>query len=133
MFNLKTINKSLTLFIGSQGVTCKKGLGNIVKNNAVTNEKKELAVDTLIEVVKFNFETNKVRIKCIKDINTFMVEVNYDYLLNNCVFEHKELTQPIEAVFAKYYLQNVITKETVLFILMTVLIFLCGLILGRII
>lgn len=132
LLRLGICSKSLALFIGSQGITISKGLGNLVKDDIVTNEKKEIDINTLVEVVKFNFLTQKVRIKCIKDIHLYYVEVNFKYLLDKCVFEEKQLQKPIEAIYAKYYIQNVLDKDTAMFILVMVLTYVCGMFIGKI-
>lgn len=133
LYKLNTVNKQVVLTIGTQGIALKKHLGNIVKNGIVYNEKKEIDRNTLIEVTAFNFETNKVRIMCTKNLDSYEVEVGYKYILDDCVLDNKEFKTPVNAVFAKYYIQNVIDRETALFVLVMALTYACGLILGKVI
>ena len=132
LFNLKTTNKHLVLMTGVHGVALNKGLGNIVKNNVVSNEKREIDRNTLIKIIAFNFQTNKVRIECTKDLNNYQVEVGFKYILDKCVLEQVEALKPVDAVFVKYYIQNVLDKETALFILVMILTYICGLFIGKV-
>lgn len=132
LYKLGVTSKSLALFVGSQGITTSKCLGNLVVNDVVTDEKKEVDVNTLVEITKFNFNTNKVRIKCIKDLHSYVVEVGFKFLLDHCTFEDKLLTEPINAVFAKYYIQNVLDKETAIFVIVMVMTYICGMFIGKV-
>lgn len=133
LYRLNTVNKQAVLAVGVKGVTLKKYLGNIVKNGITCNETKEIDRNTLIEIIAFNFNTNKVRLKCIKNLNSYEVEVGYKYLLDDCVLDNKDFVKPIDVVLAKYYIQNVVDKETAIFILVMVMTYIFGMLIGKII
>lgn len=132
MFNLNTTTRKLMLFIGSQGTVVKKGLGYIVKNNIVTTDKIELDPETLIEITYFNFSTNKIRLKCIKGVRTYVAEVDYSFIGESCNFEHKDVTNPVECIISNHHIHNIINKDTAIFIILFILTFICGLVLGKV-
>lgn len=132
LFKLNTINKHLTLTVGSHGVALNKGLGNLVEKNITTNTKKEIDKNTVIKVIAFNFQTNKVRLECVKNLDHYQIEVGYKFILDNCIFDQKEILKPVDTLFIKYYIQNVLDKETALFVLVMTLTYICGLFIGKV-
>lgn len=125
MFNL--IDKQQrTLFVGSQGITLKDGLGI-----SLDGENKTIEKGTLIEIIAFNFDTCKARVRCIKETKSYIAEIDYNYLLNECVFEPKSVTTPVEALQVNNYTKRIMDKETINFLLTQVLIFIVGVLLGR--
>ena len=131
-FKLNTVNKHATLTVGSHGIALKKGLGYLVENNITTDTRKEIDRNTVLKIVAFNFQTNKVRLECVKNLTHYQIEIGYKYILDNCVFDQKEMLKPVDTVYVKYFIQNVMDKETALFILVMAMTYICGMFIGKV-
>ena len=97
------------------------------------NEKRVIEAYTVIRVVKFNFLTKKVVVLCEKEVDRFTAEVDLDFLFTHCSIETPDLNQDISAIFAQHVAHNLLDKDTAIFIVVMLLTYMCGLILGKII
>ena len=129
MLKLNQIRKEKIITVNSYGAVLKKGIG---VDTAVT-EKRVIEAYTVIRVVKFNFLTKKVVVLCEKGVDRFTAEVDLDFLFTHCSIETPDLNQDVSAIFAQHVAHNLLDKDTAIFIVVMLLTYMCGLILGKII
>lgn len=129
MLELNKIRKEKIITVNSYGAVLKKGIGI----DTAVNEKRVIEVYTVIRVVKFNFLTKKVVVLCEKGVDRFTVEVDLDFLFTHCSIETPDLNQDVSAIFAQHIAHNLLDKDTAIFIVVMLLTYMCGLILGKII
>ena len=129
MLKLNQIRKEKIITVNSYGAVLKKGIGV----DTTVNEKRVIEAYTVIRVVKFNFLTKKVVVLCEKGVDRFTAEVDLDFLFTHCSIETPDLNQDVSAIFAQHVAHNLLDKDTAIFIVVMLLTYMCGLILGKII
>ena len=129
MLKLNQIRKEKIITVNSYGAVLKKGIGV----DTAVNEKRVIEGYTVIRVVKFNFLTKKVVVLCEKGVDRFTAEVDLDFLFTHCSIETPDLNQDVSAIFAQHVAHNLLDKDTAIFIVVMLLTYMCGLILGKII
>jgi hypothetical protein len=97
------------------------------------NKKRKVEAYTLIKVVSFNFSTKKVVIDCMNGLEMFTAEVNIDFLLTHCAIHTPDKNREINAVLIQHVAHNLLDKDTAIFIVVMILTYLCGLILGKVV
>lgn len=129
MLELNKIRKEKVVTVNSYGAVIKKGIGI----DTAVNKRRVIEVYTVIRVVKFNFLTKKVVVLCEKGIDRFTAEVDLDFLFTHCSLETPDLNQEVSAIYAQHVAHNLLDKDTAIFIIVMLLTYLCGLLLGKII
>lgn len=129
LLKLNQIRKEKIITVNSYGAVRKKGIGV----DTAVNEKRVIEAYTVIRVVKFNFLTKKVVVLCEKGVDRFTAEVDLDFLFTHCSIETPDLNQDVSAIFAQHVAHNLLDKDTAIFIVVMLLTYMCGLILGKII
>lgn len=129
MLELNKIRKEKVVTVNSYGAVIKKGIGI----DTAVNKRRVIEAYTVIRVVKFNFLTKKVVVLCEKGIDRFTAEVDLDFLFIHCSLETPDLNQEISAIYAQHVAHNLLDKDTAIFIIVMLLTYLCGLLLGKII
>ena len=129
LLKLNQIRKEKIITVNSYGAVLKKGIGI----DTTVNEKRVIEAYTVIRVVKFNFLTKKVVLLCEKGVDRFTAEVDLDFLFTHCSIETPDLNQDVSAIFAQHVAHNLLDKDTAIFIVVMLLTYMCGLILGKII
>ena len=129
LLKLNQIRKEKIITVNSYGAVLKKGIGI----DTAVNEKRVIETYTVIRVVKFNFLTKKVVVLCEKGVDRFTAEVDLDFLFTHCSIETPDLNQDVSAIFAQHVAHNLLDKDTAIFIVVMLLTYMCGLILGKII
>ena len=129
LLKLNQIRKEKIITVNSYGAVLKKGVGI----DTSVNEKRVIEAYTVIRVVKFNFLTKKVVLLCEKGVDRFTAEVDLDFLFTHCSIETPDLNQDVSAIFAQHVAHNLLDKDTAIFIVVMLLTYMCGLILGKII
>ena len=129
LLKLNQIRKEKIITVNSYGAVLKKGIGI----DTAVNEKRVIEAYTVIRVVKFNFLTKKVVVFCEKGVDRFTAEVDLDFLFTHCSIETPDLNQDVSAIFAQHVAHNLLDKDTAIFIVVMLLTYMCGLILGKII
>ena len=129
LLKLNQIRKEKIITVNSYGAVLKKGIGI----DTTVNEKRVIEAYTVIRVVKFNFLTKKVVVLCEKGVDRFTAEVDLDFLFTHCSIETPDLNQDVSAIFAQHVAHNLLDKDTAIFIVVMLLTYMCGLILGKII
>lgn len=95
--------------------------------------KRKVEAYTLIKVMSFNFATKKVVIECMKGLEMYMAEVNLNFLLTHCAISTPDKNQEVKAVLIQHVAHNLLDKDTAIFIMVMLLTYLCGLILGKVV
>ena len=129
MLKLNQIRKEKIITVNSYGAVLKKGIGV----DTAVNEKRVIEAYIVIRVVKFNFLTKKVVVLCEKGVDRFTAEVDLDFLFTHCSIETPDLNQDVSAIFTQHVAHNLLDKDTAIFIVVMLLTYMCGLILGKII
>ena len=129
LLKLNQIRKEKIITVNSYGAVLKKGIGI----DTAVNEKRVIEVYTVVRVVKFNFLTKKVVVLCEKGVDRFTAEVDLDFLFTHCSMETPDLNQDVSAIFAQHVAHNLLDNDTAIFIVVMLLTYMCGLILGKII
>lgn len=129
--NIPTNTKQLTITKDASGVVLTKGIGMLVEENIEVTSI-EVNKNTKFKVDYFNFYTNKVILICKKLNEEYKVSVSYDFLLENCMFENNQTNKPIYAVHTYSKIHNVIDSKTFLYTVICLLIFICGVLIGRV-
>ena len=129
LLKLNQIRKEKIITVNSYGAVLKKGIGI----DTTVNEKRVIEAYTVIRVVKFNFLTKKVVVLCETGVDRFTAEVDLDFLFTHCSIETPDLNQDVSAIFAQHVAHNLLDKDTAIFIVVMLLTYMCGLILGKII
>lgn len=129
MLELNKIRKEKVVTVNSYGAVIKKGIGI----DTAVNKRRVIEAYTVIRVVKFNFLTKKVVVLCEKGIDRFTAEVDLDFLFTHCSLETPDLNQEVSAIYAQHVAHNLLDKDTAIFIIVMLLTYLCGLLLGKII
>ena len=129
MLELNKIRKEKVVTVNSYGAVIKKGIGI----DTAVNKRRVIEAYTVIRVVKFNFLTKKVAVLCEKGIDRFTAEVDLDFLFTHCSLETPDLNQEVSAIYAQHVAHNLLDKDTAIFIIVMLLTYLCGLLLGKII
>ena len=129
MLELNKIRKEEVVTVNSYGAVIKKGIGI----DTAVNKRRVIEAYTVIRVVKFNFLTKKVVVLCEKGIDRFTAEVDLDFLFTHCSLETPDLNQEVSAIYAQHVAHNLLDKDTAIFIIIMLLTYLCGLLLGKII
>lgn len=96
-------------------------------------KKRKVEAYTLIKVMNFNFSTKKVVIECMNGLEVYLAEVNIDFLLAHCVLNTPDKHQEVNAVIVQHVVHNLLDKDTAIFIIVMLLTYLCGLILGKVV
>lgn len=96
-------------------------------------KKRKVEAYTLIKVISLNFSTKKVVIECMNGLEVFMAEVNIDFLLTHCALHTPDKNQEVNAVLIQHVAHNLLDKDTAIFIIVMILTYLCGLILGKVV
>lgn len=129
LLELNKIRKEKVVTVNSYGAVIKKGIGI----DTAVNKRRVIEAYTVIRVVKFNFLTKKVVVLCEKGIDRFTAEVDLDFLFTHCSLETPDLNQEVSAIYAQHVAHNLLDKDTAIFIIVMLLTYLCGLLLGKII
>jgi hypothetical protein len=115
---------------GSNGVTLIEGTGRLLENNM---ESRDFCIEknTNITIDSFDLYTDKVILTCTKNKKQYSVSVSYEFILNNCKIENRDKNKIIEATYVVSSIKNVIDLNTVIYTMIYVITFICGLLLGR--
>ena len=127
LLKLNQIRKEKIITVNSYGAVLKKGIGV----DTTVNEKRVIEAYTVIRVVKFNFLTKKVVVLCEKGVDRFTAEVDLDFLFTHCSIETPDLNQEVSAIFTQHVAHNLLDKDTAIFIIVMLLTYMSGLILGK--
>ena len=127
LLKLNQIRKEKIITVNSYGAVLKKGIGI----DTTVNEKRVIEAYTVIRVVKFNFLTKKVVVLCEKGVDRFTAEVDLDFLFTHCSIETPDLNQEVSAIFTQHVAHNLLDKDTAIFIIVMLLTYMSGLILGK--
>lgn len=127
LLKLNQIRKEKIITVNSYGAVLKKGIGV----DTAVNEKRVIEAYTVIRVVKFNFLTKKVVVLCEKGVDRFTAEVDLDFLFTHCSIETPDLNQEVSAIFTQHVAHNLLDKDTAIFIIVMLLTYMSGLILGK--
>lgn len=127
MIHFNEYRKEAVLTTQSFGAVTKKGIGFDLTHD----KRREIEEYTIIRVQKFNFLTKKVVINCLKGLEQYEAEVNLDFLFTHCALETPDPNQEVNAILVQHVAHNLLAKDTAIFIVVMLLTYLCGLILGR--
>lgn len=128
MIYISKYKEEAVLTTQSFGAVVKKGIGF----DLTQDKRREISVYTLIRVLRFNFFTKKVVINCLNGVEQYEAEVSLDFLFNNCTLETPNPNQEVQAVLVQHVIHNLLAKDTAIFIMVMLLTYLCGLILGKV-
>jgi hypothetical protein len=86
---------------------------------------------TSFKVVGFNLITKRIRVFLhIKGMNTEIVELDYETILNNTILENSNIFSTIDAILIRREEKNIIRKENidrvVFYVIMCLVMFLLG-------
>lgn len=129
LIQFNEIKKEAVITTNSCGAVTKKGVGFDLTHN----KKRTIDEYTLIKVNSFNFFTKKVIITCVKGTEQYQAEVDIDFLVSHCALETPDQNRDVQAVLIQHIAHNLLDRETAIFIIVMVLTYLCGLLLGKII
>lgn len=119
--------EELILTTETYGSVLKKGIGYDRTHKC----KREIDVYTVIKVKGFNFATHKIVISCIKGIDIYDAEVTLGFLLKHCSVTTPDPNQEIKAIMVKHTKHNYLDKETAMFLLIMLLTYIVGHVIGR--
>ena len=126
---LNELKKEAIITTNTYGAVTKKGIG--IDTN--TNQKRAIELYTIVRVTGFNFLTRKITILCEKGIERFTAEVDLDFLFTHCSLETPDVNQEVSAIYTQHVTHNLLDKDTAIFIVVMLLTYMCGLILGKVI
>lgn len=124
-FNL--INKEHVITTRSYGAVIKPG----VVREHTTGKRRKVELYTLVKVVEFDFALKKVVVDCTKGLEAFRADVDVDFLMQHCQIETPDPNQEVNAIMVQHVAHNLLDKDTAIFILVMILTYLVGMVLGK--
>lgn len=124
---LNQMTKELVLTTHSYGAVTRKGYVFDTTNQ----KKREIEIYTVIKLIGFNFLTRKIKIECTKGMEVYHAEADIHFLLTHCEITTPDAHQEVGAVMIQHVVHNILDKEVAMFIIVMVLTYLVGMVLGK--
>ncbi len=128
-----TKDREYAIVSKSKGTVVKTCYGFKVINKDINNkaivgyEHIEIPINSTFTIIRFNVATKRVVIFLdIKEQSTFICELDYDMVRDNCAVDNANIFKDVECVYTVEREKLVLSKENIRDIILILLVFIIG-------